>query len=151
MTVKKQYESIVELLEANKHKKVSTIMPEILELVSGKTNKHTFHKDEEGNVIAIFCYYHKCWELVSEVEYGKKASSAHGLNNMCKEGVSLWTKQQRRAKVAKEELLAKVASGEVEPSALPVELQAIEDERIKIVEQDTRVGFATLDEALACN
>tara|TARA_R110002096_G_scaffold308821_1_gene503327 strand:+ start:144 stop:608 length:465 start_codon:yes stop_codon:yes gene_type:complete len=146
--VKKAYVEIVELLELNKNKKISTILPQILEMVSAKTASKTFSLDDEGNVVAIYCYYHKCWELVSEVEFGAKASTATGLNTMCKVGVSAWSKQQRDAKKAKEELLASVASGEVEPSELTVKLSEIEATRSTIVLQEEGFGFATLEEAL---
>lgn len=147
--VKKVFVELVELLEANQNKKIQTIMPQVLELVSGKSAQKTFHKDDNGEVVAIYCYYHKCWELVSEVEYGRKASTAHGYNTMCKEGVSLWTKQQRDAKKAKEELLSQVATGEVEPSELPVRLEEIEDTRKRVIAQAESLGFDTLEEALA--
>ena len=74
--VKKAFVELVELLEANQNKKIATIMPEILELVQGKSGGKTFHKDSDGNVVAIYCYYHKKWELVSEQEYGSKANTA---------------------------------------------------------------------------
>ena len=147
--VKKAFVELVELLEANQNKKVSSIMPEILEMVSGKSSQKTFHKDDNDNVVAVYCYYHKCWELVSEVEYGKKASTAHGLNTMCKDGVSAWSKQQREAKKSKEVLLDDVANGVIEASELPLRLEEIEAERTKVIEQDSKVGFSTLEEALA--
>jgi len=146
--VKKAYVEIVELLEANSNKKVSTIMPLILELVSGKSNAKTFHLDDEGKVIAIYCYYHKVWELVDDVEYGQKSSTSHGLNTMCKEGVSLWTKAQRVSKKAKEELLTKVASGEVQPSDIELANEEIEIQRQVVIAQDSRLGYDTLQEAL---
>ena len=144
--IKKAFVELVALLEANSNKKVATIMPQILELASAKVATSTCYKDEEGNVIAVYCYYHKAWELVANVPYGKKASTSSGLNTMCKEGTSLWTKQQRLAKVAKEKLLDQVAKGEVEADELTERLEAIEVERLTKVESSQ--GFDTLEEAL---
>lgn len=149
VTVKKAFVELIALLEANENKKVSTLMPQILELASGKSTAKTFYKDDNGNVIAVYCYYHKVWELVSEVEYGAKASTSTGLNTMCKDGVSAWTKQQRQAKVAKEALLEQVASGEVEASELTVKLQEIEEQRQVVIAQESSLGFDALEEALA--
>ena len=148
MSIKKQYQDIIELLEANKNKKVATMLPQLEAMMSGKSNAKTFYKDENDKVIAIYCYYHKCWELVEEVEYGNKASTATGLNTMCKDGVSLWSKQQRLAKKAKEELLTKVASGEVLPSDIEDANEAIEADRNVIVPQDDRVAYVTLEDAI---
>lgn len=134
--IKKQYQDIVALLEDNQNKKVSSILPQILELVTAKQSNKNFIKDENGKVVSVFCYYHKEWEDVSEVEYGAKASSATGLNSMCKEGVRQWTKQQRDAKKAKEELLAKVANGEVPADQLQEELAKIEDARQAVVARE---------------
>lgn len=144
--VKKAYVELVELLEANKDKKVSTVLPQVLTLVQGKSQANTFLKDENGEVIAIFCYYHKKWEVLTEVEYGKKASTSTGFNTMCKEGTNQWSKQQRQAKAARDELLDDVANEKVPASELPKALEAIEAERHKIVPIDH--GFDTEEEAL---
>lgn len=115
--VKKQFEEIYALLEANQNRKVSTLMPELLELMKGKQANRTFMKDDDGNVTHIYCYYHKQWEAVDTelqdgIPYGKKASSSTGYNTMCKEGTSNWTKQNRTYKKTKELLLERVAAGE---------------------------------------
>lgn len=137
MTIKKQFEEIVALLEANKGKKVSTILPEILEMTKAKQQAKNFEVDEEGNVTRVFCYYHKVWEDVSECEYGAKKSSASGLNSMCKLGYNQWSKQQRDFKKAKDALLQQVADGEVEASELNVMLDNLEAERVSIVPRET--------------
>ncbi|ANY29546.1 hypothetical protein BOX07_gp35 [Pseudoalteromonas phage PH1] len=137
MTIKKQFEEIVALLEANKGKKVSTILPEILEMTKAKQQAKNFEVDEEGNVTRVYCYYHKAWEDVSECEYGAKKSSASGLNSMCKVGYNQWSKQQRDFKKAKDALLQQVADGEVEASELNVMLDNLEAERVSIVPRET--------------
>lgn len=144
-TIKKDYIALIAFLEANKNKKVNTILDELKEMCSKKTNDKTFKVDEHGEVTHVFCYYHKTWEVVSECIYGPKKSTASGLNTMCKEGVSNWTKQQRIAKQSKEALLNQIGSGEVTVEQLP-ELQAvIETERNKIVEHSIEVAARELE------
>ena len=143
-TVKKQYEEIHALLEANTNKKVSTIMPQLIELMQRKNNSsgqaNTFIRDDEGNVVAIYCYYHKQWELLSECEYGKKATSATGYNTMCKEGVSKWTKQQRVKKQAEAGLLDRVIAGELSTEDIPNEQVRLAEEAKIIVPREDGHG-----------
>ena len=97
----------------------------------------TFKKDGDGNVTHVFCYYHKVWEDVSQVEYGKKASNkATGLNTMCKVGLNQWSKQQRVAQKEKNELLEKMAKGEVTQEEFTQELDAIELRRNTIIQPE---------------
>ena len=131
MAIKKDYQLIVEFLEANQNKKVATILEQLREMCS-QSNTVTFKKDDDGNVTEVFCYYHKRWELVSEHEYGKKASNkATGLNTMCKVGYNQWTKQQSVAKKAREQVLSRLAAGE--ELDINVELELIEAQRQLIV------------------
>ena len=148
--IKKDFVALVELLEANANKKVSTIMDQVLELTTRKSgggaNGSTVYK-VDGEVVAVFCYYHKKWEVVSHVAYGKKANTSSGLNTMCKEGVSQWTKQQRTAKKAESELLDKLAKGEIEASNL-TELRAEIDANKQAImaSQDESHSFDTIEE-----
>ena len=95
MTIKKQYVDLITFLEENKKETVESILKEAIQMCLSKVNTKTHVKDTDGEVFAIFCYYHKQWELVSNVEYGKKANSTTGLNTMCKQGVRGWTRQQK--------------------------------------------------------
>lgn len=137
MKIKKQYEELYAILEANKNRKVSTVLPELLALMEAKGGGSdvgkTFLKNEKGEVYAIYCYYHKKWELLSNVEYGKKANTATGLNTMCKEGVSSWGKQQRIYKKAKDDLLMQVANQELSAEELPQAMDDLEEQRKAIV------------------
>ena len=131
--IKKDFQELIAFLEANEKKSVKTILEQVREMCSAKAQV-TFKKDADGNVTHVFCYYHKQWEDVATHEYGKKASNkATGLNTMCKVGLNQWTKQQREAKKAKDELLTKVASGEVPHEQLTAELEAIEAKRNAII------------------
>lgn len=149
--IKKQYEELHALLVANSNKKVTTLMPQLIELMERKNNasghSSTFIKDDDGNTIAVFCYYHKKWELVSQVEYGSKKGTATGLNTMCKEGVSNWTKQQRVKKQAEAGLLAKVASGELMVGDIPAEQERLAIEAQAIVDREDGHGYLSADEA----
>lgn len=134
--IKKQYQELIALLEANKGKKVSTILDDVKALCEAKkggSNGKTFEKDDEGNVTRVYCWYHKEWEDVAEVEYGTKKGTATGLNTMCKQGVSSWTKQQRVAKQAKEAILDMLANGELKHADLQGELDRVEEERQVVI------------------
>lgn len=134
MAIKKDYVELVEFLTNNKNKKVETILDQVREMCSQKVEL-TFRKDDEGNVTHVFCYYHKVWEDVSQVEYGKKASNkSTGLNTMCKVGLNAWSKQQRVAQKEKNDLLEKMAKGEVTQEEFAIELEAIETRRQTIVQ-----------------
>ena len=142
--VKKQFEELYTLLEENKSKKVSTILPQLIELMQKKNNAsgqaNTFMKDEDGNVTHIFCYYHKKWEDVTECDYGSKKGTATGLNTMCKEGVSNWTKQQRAKKQSEAGLLTKVMSGELLTEDIPAEQARLLEESKVIVPRIDGLG-----------
>jgi len=147
-TIKKDYIALVELLEANSNKKVKDILAKVLELASVKTTK-TFFKNDADEVVVVYCYYHKKFEVVSKAEYGLKAGTPSGLNSMCKEGANAWTKQQREAKQAQQALLSQVASGELNPADLQSKLAEIEADRKVIKARQDEHGFDTLEEALA--
>lgn len=152
-TVKKAFQPLIDFLEANADKKVKSILNEVIELTKASTNRmegSSFIKDSEGNVVAIHDYYFKRWmPLVGEkaVDFGQKVKSATGLNTMCKEGVSHWTKQQREAKNGLAALLGKVASGELAPTDIAAEQAKLEEARKAIA--PTELGFATQEEVEA--
>jgi len=138
MTIKTAFVTLHNLIKENEGKELTpTLIAKLEELMLAKVMAKTFKKDDDGNVTHIFCYYHKEWEDVSEVPYGKKASTAHGLNTMCKQGVSHWSKQQRVMKQAKSTLLDDVTNGVVEPSELPNLLAEIEETAKTIVTYTT--------------
>lgn len=150
--VKKVFVEIANLLEENKNKKVNTILPQLLELMTAKNSGgsdigSSYLKDDDGVVFAVFCYYHKKWELIESCEYGSKKGTSSGLNTMCKEGVSKWTKQQRVAKKAKSELLDSVADGDIDVSDIGGVQESIEDDRAHIELREDEHGF---DTALEC-
>lgn len=152
MNIKKAYVEIIALLEANSKKKVSTILEEAKLLCESKNAGgselgSTFVKNDEGETIAIFCYYFKAWMSPSEVEFGHKANTASGYNTMCKEGVRNWTKQQRVAKTDKEKLLQLIADEELAVEDLAGELLTVETNR-KLIQpaEEPLLHFSTYAE-----
>jgi hypothetical protein len=102
---------------------------------------------EDGQPLAILDYYFKRWMPVvgeAAVEFGSKKNTATGLNTMCKEGVSHWTKQQKEAKEALAQILVDVESGELEPTDISSRREEIEENRKRI--EHTDLGFATIEE-----
>lgn len=154
--IKKAYQQIVNLLEANPDVKVKTLLDQVRELASAKSAgggaSTTFHVDEAtSQVTAIRCYYHGLWMNPQIAEFGKKAGSASGFNPMSKDGLSKWNKQQSTYKKAKEQLLAQVATGEVQAADIEAHLAAFEQAREQVIPREDGYGFATLEECLADN
>jgi len=148
MSIKKPYVSLVEFLESNQNKKVSSILEEIKLMCESKKTGSTLIKIDD-KVVAVFCYYHKQWEIVEHVPYGSKINTQSGLNTMCKVGVSKWTKAQRDAKKAKESLLDGVSNGDINPADIKSLQIDIESARHVIDESDMPTGYANEEEVLA--
>lgn len=151
MSIKKAYEPIINLLvsavEADAKVKVSAILEQVRELASAKVARgegSSFIKDASGTVVAIHDYYFKRWmPLVGDkaVEFGAKAKTSTGLNTMCKEGVSHWTKQQRAAQLANEAILTKLKAKEITADDIDALQAEIEVTRKAIA--PTELGFAS--------
>lgn len=154
-TIKKAFQPIISLLEANRDETVDDIIEQVIALTTAKQGggggkASTFHKNADGIVTAVKCFYHGLWFDPSIVEFGVKASSASGLNSMSKDGSSKWTKQNREFKKGQEALLAQVVAGEVsqeEVGELMADLQEAKDATIQM--EGDYTGFETLDECLA--
>lgn len=131
--IKKAYMEMYKILEANKDEKISTVLPELVELMTSKVQISCHRADEDGNVTEIFCYYHKEWELVSECEYGKKTASKTGLNTMCKEGINHWTKQQKIKKEIPSLIMEMLQAGELEIGDMQAKQLEMEAECMVIV------------------
>ena len=112
MTIKKNFVEIIELLESNKNKPVSSILEQITELCTSKKKSETVRRDDSGKVTEIFCWYHKVWEPVDW--YGLKSSSNSGFNTMCKQGVNSWTRQQTEYKKKVSSILDLVETGKIQ-------------------------------------
>ncbi len=109
MNILKKYDDIVKLLEANQDKKIKTLMPQIYELTKSKREvNETVRFDESGAVTEVFCYYHKVWENVADVEFGVKTNTKSGLNTMCKDGMKAWTKTNNSINKQEKEMKAQL-------------------------------------------
>lgn len=116
MTIKKQYKDIVTFLQENKDKKITkALLEQVYTMCESKTKGRTFAKDGD-QVVAIYCYYHKQWEMLDQCEYGSKASSSTGYNTMCKKGVRGWTRTQKLLKDLDSKILSKIMAEELEAS-----------------------------------
>lgn len=153
--IKKAFVELHAFLEANKDKKVATILPEVVELCSARGAggaATSICRDADGNLVGILDYYFKKWLPVEFVEFGAKANSASGLNTMCKLGNSLWSKQQRDFKNAKEALLNEVAAGNVQPTEIQGRLDKLEKTRTSIEPYPVpELAFDTAEELLAAD
>jgi hypothetical protein len=148
MTIKKAYADIISYLEANMEQTVADVLPTVVSMASAKVgggkSSSNHAVDADGNPIYIFCYYHKKWEPLAEIEYGTKKGTSTGFNTMCKEGVSQWTRQNNAAKQAAANLLKQVANGEVSPAEIPAKQAEIEAERAQILPHSSGIGFDEL-------
>ena len=145
-TIKKQFESIADAISAADI--APAIKEHLLSFCFAKSQESTtlYH---DGELLAVYCYYHKKWELLSGHAYGTKKSTNTGLNTMCKVGVNQWTKQQAEASKVKAELLIDVANGSVAPADLNSKLLEIEANRQRIEYFDGYIGYDHTEEALA--
>lgn len=151
-TIKKAFAPIVSLLEANKNKTVSAILPQVIELASAKTAggvASASHKDANGNVVAIRCSYFGLWFPVSHVEFGKKEGTATGYNSMCKEGANRFSEASRIFKQGKERVLDQLVAGEIDQETAKAELAKLEENRLKRPPFSIEgMGWETLEECL---
>jgi len=153
MAIKKLFSGIVDLLEANKDKKVSSILDQVIALASAKTGggggATSFHANEAGVVVAIRCAYHKLFMDPRVVDFGAKVSAASGYSSMSKDGQSKWNSQYKLAKEAEAGLLTRLTSGEIGVEDIATEQESIAAERAIIVPLEDGYGFETLEDCLA--
>ena len=150
-TIKSEFQALVSFLQENQTKKVATILPTILEMAQKRKQETNFYKDASGQTIAMRCYYFKVWFKLSEVEWSTKANTASGYNQMCKAGLSAWTKQQRNADKARANLLSEVTTGKLMPQDIPARELEIESTRtaIDMGLVPTENYYQTLEDLLA--
>lgn len=111
---------------------------------NGSGSRTTAYYDDNRNLVAVFCYYHKQWELVDHIEYGKKAGTKTGLNTMCKEGVSAWTKNNRTKAKVKDDLLSQFTAGAIDNDTFKASLQALDEPAIIEPHSDEEHSFADI-------
>jgi hypothetical protein len=155
-TIKKAFQPIMTVLAtALSNGEVSQSLHDEVEALTvakvgaGGGKATTFHKNEDGAVVAIKCYFHKLWMDPRVADFGAKVSSATGLNSMCKDGVSKWTKNKSEAKKAEANILTLLTNGDITAEDIPAEQARIADEAAVIVPREDDYGFASLEECLA--
>lgn len=156
MSIKKAYVELIAFLEANSKKNVATVLDEVKAMCSAKSaggSASAFHKNEDGVTTFIRCSYFGIWLPVAVGDttlFGAKNGSASGYNPMCREGSNAFARKQREAKQAKEDLLSRVAEGEIAPGDIASEQERIEEERLERPEFSIPgLGFTELEDALA--
>ena len=120
------------VLQANADKKVKTIMSLLIPIMESQQRDKSHFIDTDGR-LQVFCYYHKEWEHVDQVPYGKKANTVTGLNTMCKVGTNQWTKQQREYKASADTILDMVTSGELAYEDIPAKREEFAEVKDRIV------------------
>ncbi len=144
------HSNIINFLRAHKSERVEDILEKVIDLASSNSNGlgKAYIKDSDGP-IAVKCGYFKRWmPLVGTraVEFGIKKSSLSGLNSICKEGSSHWTKQNSTAKNSMNDLLSNVENGSLAAENISAEREKIETARLKI--EPTESGFETKEEVI---
>ena len=130
-TIKKGFVEIYNILVNNEDVLVSEILDQLVPIMESQQRDKNHFEDEHG--LWIFCYYHKVWELTSQVEYGKKVNTATGLNSMCKVGTNQWTKQQRDFKASKSDLLEQVANETLNVEDIKAKIEELEEVKDTII------------------
>lgn len=111
---------------------------------NGSGSRTTAYYDADRNLVAVYCYYHKQWELVEYIPYGVKSGTKTGLNTMCKEGVSAWTKNNRATVKAKDELLQLFTKGDITSDEFKDKLTLLDTASAPEPHSDEEHSFATL-------
>ena len=140
---------IITLLQGNLDKQVSEVLPEVLKLASTTKQAKTSLQDEQGKTVAIFCYYHKQWEILADVPYGNKASSTTGYNTMCKCGVRHWTRQNNARKNIANLVLDELTNGSITVGQMAGRKAELLAELSQINPADKPVGYANLEDLTA--
>ncbi len=152
MAVKKVFVELFEFLEDKaKDPKITlaSVMEEAQSMCEAQRSRggQTFIRDAKKNVVGILDYTFKRWmPLVGPkaVEFGSKVSSSTGLNPSCKEGASIWTKNNRLREKELKGILGEVKSGKLDIKDIDKREAAIKAKYSKVPETD--LGFETKDE-----
>lgn len=151
LTIKKDMQDLYNELKALENLKLTPARLEALATKylatknnNGSGSRTTTYYDENRNLVAVYCYYHKAWELVEHISYGSKSGTKTGLNTMCKEGVSAWTKGNRNKTKAKDDLLTTFTSGSITADDFKAGLQALDTTTSPEPHSDEEHSFATI-------
>jgi len=153
LTIKKDLQPLHNYLQSLENKKltaklINDIATQFLATKNnnGSGSRTTAYYDSNRNLVAVYCYYHKRWELVEHIAYGQKSGTKTGLNTMCKEGVSMWTKGNRAKVKAKDDLLALFTAGSIPSEDFKAQLAALDTDSTPEPHSDEEHSFATIEE-----
>jgi len=118
MQIKKQFTELITLLESNQEKMIKTILPQVLALCESKVATLNCLFDKNKRAFAIYCYFHKQWEIVLEVDYSAVSKSPSGKSRLCKLGQKAFTAQQNAFKLVPSKVLELVESGKIKTSEI---------------------------------
>ena len=154
--IKKQYEDIITLMQANPKRTLGTFMKDkaFIDLVtaSRRATSYLSMTDNPKDAYAVFCGYHKQWELIVTDEeglcnYGTKSTSPTGHNTMCKVGHADWSATQRELAKVDQIVLSELMAGELTAEEVPTrKAKLVEDIEAK-ERQAKPIGYATEEEA----
>ena len=113
----------------------------------GKVEKDSFDA-KTGELVAVMCGVHKKYEVIEDgtgaAIFSARTGSTTGLNSVCKEGASAYTKATRELKNAKEKIKQDVFD---EAISLPDGKRAIADlEAAPIAGRVDGMGWNTIEE-----
>lgn len=161
MAIKKVFQEIINLLEANKDKRVSAVLSDVMALASVKQTREraseTYITDTEGKVVAIRDFYFKRWMPIvgkKAVAFSEKKGSKTGLSGISVLGQSKFSAAKSRAIKEEKELMNKLIAGEITVEAAKTEREAIQTRRetpVAVLDdagEDITPGFATLEECM---
>ena len=150
--IKKVFVELIEFLEANSKKNVGTILEEVRTLAAAKKGGGggalNHHRDEQGNIIAARCAYYDQWFDPSN--FGLKAGTTSGLNNMSTVGLKMHTRANTLLATTKNTLAAQFATDEISGEDFKVGYEAAKvAHATKDTENKPEGGFDTLEDFLA--
>ena len=148
--IRKKYEEIISILENNKDKKVSELLDEIRPMVLTKPGGKTpnYKLNAEGEMIAIFCSYHKKWEDPRIVVFGKKSTSKSGFTSYCLEGMNHWAIQRKEYKKGVIKILDMTIEKKWSAEHAAKERESLEKKKAFSHKREDGYGFEKLEDCL---
>jgi len=132
----------------------------------GATAADVVIKDDEGNVLFIFCSYHKLWEpltgtiaaldeegnetgeMIDADNFGK-AKTAYGYTRTCKEGAKSQNGGARELRKQKDDITKNWLAGELDEDEAKAALSELEALDSSVTAREDGIGFASKEDAVA--
>lgn len=119
--------------------------------------------DADGNLVAIYCSYHKMWEPVTavfttedengneieeEVDLFGKAKTSNGYTRICKEGSKTMNTKARELRKAKDDITSNWLKGEIDEDEAKQALLELDEQDTSHEPRADGLGYATKEEAI---